>query len=132
MLRYLVGALSAEVPETVLEELMVSARGSERPLREAALSGGLSSLFALRQMWTSWQDWPEARRDLLRFLILPSAPYVRWRFGADRGAQLPFLYPYRPVAYVSQRLWWRALRLPGFNRLTYYRQVAAEIEKLRA
>jgi hypothetical protein len=111
---------------------MVSARGSERPLREAALSGGLSSLFALRQMWTRWQDWPQARRDLLRFLILPSAPYVRWLFGADRGAQLPFLYPYRPVAYVSQRLWWRALRLPGFNRLTYYRQVAAEIEKLRA
>lgn len=132
MLRYLAGSLGAPVPEDVLTSLATSAPWSDRLAREAALSGALSGLSALREIWFRRLTSREARRVLLRFLFLPSPLFLQWRFATAARSRLPLLYTYRPLEYLAQRLWQRALRLPGLNRLTYYRRVASEIKKLRA
>jgi hypothetical protein len=132
MLKYLAGPLGAPVPEDVLASLAASAPWSDRPAREAALSGAIGGVTTFHQVWARGKRSAETRRALLRFLFLPSAVYLQWRFAAEGRARLPLLYAYRPLAYLAQRLWWRGLKLPGLNRFTYYRRVVAQMEKLRA
>lgn len=132
MLHYLVRALDVEVPDEVLDKLSRTSSGSTRPLREAALSGAIDSLDALAAAWSGSLSSPAGRRALLQFLLLPSGDYLKWRFGSDSTVQLPLSYVGRPLVYVGERLWWRALRLPGFSRFTYQRRVAAELARFRA
>jgi hypothetical protein len=132
MLRFMAGPLGATVPKSVLATLATSAHKSSRPTREAALSAAIRGLSALREIWSHRLRSPKTRRMLLRFLFLPSMQYIQWRFGTKSRAGLPFLYLYRPLAYVALRIWWRALRLPVLKRLTHYERVAGELKKRRA
>lgn len=132
MLRYLADALDAPIPEGLFTQLSISAQQTRRPGREAALSGAIIGLAALREAWSHRIRTADARRELVRFLLLPSSIYLRWSYGTTARASLPFFYAYRPLSFLAERLWWRASRLPGLNRFTRYRKVAAELEKLRA
>lgn len=129
MLRYLAGPLGAAVPGEVLA---ATARRASRPEYEAALSAAIGGLTGLKYFWFRGLPSAGARRLLIRFLCLPSPSYMRYRFGTKAGARLALFYAYRPLAYVSQRLWWRALRLPWVNRFTHQRKIADEIAKRRA
>jgi hypothetical protein len=132
MLGFLAESLDAPVPGDLFAELTASAQRTHRPGREAALSGAIIGISALREAWFRKIKDPEARRELLRFLLLPSSIYLRWRYGTTARAGLPLFYAYRPLSYVAERLWWRAIQLPGLNRFTRYRRIAAEMDKLRA
>ncbi|MDH3700347.1 MAG: hypothetical protein OEU46_03455, partial [Alphaproteobacteria bacterium] len=132
MLRYMADALDAPIPEFLFTQLSISAQQTRRPGREAALSGAIIGLSALREAWSRRIGTADARRELIRFLLLPSSIYLRWSYGTTARASLPLFYAYRPLSFLMERLWWRASRLPGLNRFTRYRKVAAELEKLRA
>lgn len=129
MLGYLAGPLGAAVPGEALTE---TGRRASRPECEAALSAALGGLTGLRYFWFRGLRSTGARRLLIRFLCLPTPSYIRYRFGTTARARLVLYYAYRPLAYVAQRLWRRALRLPGANRFTHQRKIAAEIARRRA
>lgn len=129
MLRYLAEPLGAAVPG---DALAAGSRPASRPECEAALSAAIGGLTGLRYFWFRGLRSAGARRLLIRYLCLPTPSYIRYRFGAAAGGWLVLLYVYRPVVYVAQRLWWRALRLPGVNRFSHHRKVADEIAKRRA
>ena len=131
MLRYLADALEAPIPDDLFTQLSITAQETHRPEREAALSGAIIGLAALREAWSRKIVTAGMRRELVRFLLLPSSIYLRWSYGVTARACLPFIYAYRPLAFAAERFWWRASRLPGLNRFTRYRKVAAELEKLR-
>lgn len=131
MLRYLVDGLNATIPREVGAALGKSASRSSRPELEAALSGALVGVSSFRDMWMCKLRSRSGRSVLLRFLLLPSTDYLQYRFGLRTRAWAPVRYVYRPLAYVAQRLYWRALRLPGFNRLTYRRRIAAALARPR-
>ena len=129
MLRYLAGPLGAAVPDGVLA---TAACRASRPECEAALSAVIGGLTGLKYFWFRGLRSAGARRLLIRLLCLPSPSYMRYRFGtAARGWLVP-LYAYRPLIYIAQRLWWRALRLPGVNRFTHQRKIADETARRRA
>ncbi|MHA1537104.1 MAG: nucleotidyltransferase family protein [Alphaproteobacteria bacterium] len=129
MLRYLAGPLGAEVPDEVLA---APAKSASRPECEAALLGALGGLSGVRYYWFRRPRSAGARRMLIRFLLMPSPTYIRYRFGTAARGWLVILYAYRPLAYIAQRLWWRALRLPGVNRFTHARKITDEIARRRA
>ena len=132
MLRYLADALEAPIPDDLFTQLSITAQQTRRPEREAALSGAIIGLAALREAWSRKIVTARTRRELVRFLLLPSSVYLRWSYGVTARACLPFVYAYRPLSFAAERFWWRVSRLPGLNRFTRYRKVAAELEKLRA
>lgn len=132
MLRFLAGPLEGPVPDDVLAALAASAGQSRRPTIEAALSAAIGGLSDLKAIWSRRPASPKVRRMVLRFLLWPSAKYLQWRFAVTSRLIFPVCIIYRPVAYAAQRIWWRALRLPGLNRFTRYRRIATELEKLRA
>ena len=128
MLRYLAGPLGAAVPD---DALAASVRRPSRPECEAALSAAIGGLTGLKYFWFRGLRSAGARRMLIRFICLPSPSYVRYRFGTKARGRLALFYAYRPLAYIAQRLWWRALRLPGGNRFTHKRKIADEIARRR-
>lgn len=132
MLRYLADVLEAPVPEDLFRKLEISARDCEQPSREAALSGAIIGRTTLRQIWLHKMSTRAARLELLRYLILPSFTFLRWRYGTRAKTLLPLFYVYRPLAFVAERCWWRMIELPGLNRFTRYRKIAAEMDRLRA
>lgn len=131
MLRYLVEELDAPVPKDVLTALDASDRWTNRPALEAALSGAVGGITACREIWRDRMHSRHGRRTLLRFLCLPSADFLLYRFGPRARPLLPIRYAYRPAAYIAQRLYWRISALPVFGRLTHRGKVAAAIAKTR-
>ncbi len=132
MLRYLSERLGADVPAKVIDACAAGALRLAGPQREAALSEALVGRAAIKEVWSNrMRSWP-ARRLMLGYLLTPSSSYIRWQFDVKNAIQLPLLYLCRPFVHVAQRLWWRALALPGFSRFTHRGRVAAQMEKLRA
>lgn len=130
MLRYLAVKLDAPVPDSAMASVAESSRYPGRPAVEAALSAPVSNLSGLRKVWSRTAG-SGVRQAVLRFLILPSADYIRWRYAVGSRLMLPVRYLCRPMSYVIEALRWRMLGLPGLNRFTHYRRVAAKLEKLR-
>ena len=131
MLRYLTEHLDAPVPLDVLAALGTSRRWTNRPSVEAALSGAVGGVTTFRDIWRARMHSKPGHRTLLRFLFLPSADFLLYRFGPRARPLLPVRYAYRPAAYVAQRLYWRISGLPLFARLTHRGKVAAAIAKTR-
>lgn len=131
MLRYLAVRLGAPVPGQAIASLDDRAEQARRPALEAAFSGAVVGVSSFREMWFRRVRSRAGRSLLLRFLFLPSADYLLYRFGPGARAWGPLRHAYRPLAYVAQRLWWRALGLPGVNRLTHRQRVAAALAKAR-
>ena len=130
MLRYLAGPLDAPVPGDAIASIAESTRSPGRPVVEAALSAPIVGLSGLRKVW-SRAETGGVRRAVLRFLLWPSADYVQWRYAAGSRLILPLRYFFRPLLYLFEALRWRIFALPGLNRFTHYKRVAAEIKKLR-
>lgn len=117
VLDYLARELDAAVPEPVLARLRAAAIQVSPVTRDVALFGarasGRSGLTALLRA----AGGPRERLRLLRWLLFPSAAYMRHAYGLAGAAWLPLYYVYRALRYLGARLRFGVQRLaPGLGR----------------
>ena len=102
LLGWLKDALGVSIPASVLAEL----RNRSRNLDPVIVEGMFASLLHTRMSWARALECCRGDRRLvlefLRFSVLPSPLYLRWRYNSGSGQnwRLPFYYVRRPVRFA--------------------------------
>jgi hypothetical protein len=103
-LSYLSREIGVPVPAGVLDRIYVAATQTDRIRREVALrSARESARGSLRTLVRTSGSW-RARGAVIRWLLCPSAAYIRWVEPVRRWWELPLRYVQRPARYVLRRL----------------------------
>ena len=104
VLGYLAEELTAPIPDRFLHRLFSAASGSKRIEHEVSLFGARASarggFTRIIRRANSWRT----KGSILQWMVLPSPQYVRWVEPCPRSWLLPFYYVYRPLRYITQRL----------------------------
>ena len=106
-LGYLAAELGAPVPETVLGQLSAAAR-TDLLGRECALTGARAGQDgSFRNLFRNTGG-RRSRAEILKWMLLPSPRYLRWRYGESDPRFVSLYYLRRPLRYgarwISPRL----------------------------
>jgi hypothetical protein len=105
MLGYLSNDLNAPVPRSFLDRLSFAASKNKSIERELALFAARSSVRGgFRNLIRKARNW-HARALIIQWMLFPSPTYVYWVSQTRRFWLLPLQYFYRPIKYVSRRIW---------------------------
>lgn len=105
MFGYLAKELAAPVPTCVSKPLAAKAAKATVMGIEAALCGArMGRRGTLRNLIRHANSW-QAHAVLLKWILLPSPSYMRWKYSMRHPLRLPFYYVYRPVRFIARRMY---------------------------
>lgn len=108
MLSYLEQALSASIPLAVLERLKAAATRTGTLGYEIALGGAHRTANGKLKNLMSKSKGLRERMIILKWILFPSAPYLKMMQEVHHPLFLPLYYPLRPLRYLA--------RLYGVNK----------------
>ena len=104
-LGYLTKDLNTPVPSSFLDRLFTTASKTTAIGRELALFGARSALRGgFKNLIRKTRGW-RGRAFVITWMLFPSPSYVLWVQQVRHSWLLPFHYIYRPIRYVSRRIW---------------------------
>ena len=118
-LDYLAKDLHAPIPNDFLNRLREIAARTDTIGREAALFGARASVRGgFKTLLTSAGNWRE-RALIIKWILLPSLRYLQWVQQIRHSWLVPFYYVYRPLRYMTRRIWsfWKGrIRSSGLQK----------------
>jgi hypothetical protein len=92
------------VPAPVLSQLAAHAARAPRAAEEVALGGAHAAAQGrLRNLWAATPSW-RARARIARWLVAPSADYMRSAYPGSSAWLLPVRYAHRPARAIAAKL----------------------------
>lgn len=110
MIRYLVDNFDCSVPEYFIEKLSLAAKDAGATGHEALLVAMLESKRSPKQVFKNFAGNPRGLGNYIKFALLPSPMYLRWRYDITNPLLLAGYYIYRPIKLTIRRLFHRNKR----------------------
>lgn len=102
MLRWLMQALSAPVPQESVQRLRELSFEADSVASEAIFAATLHACTAPSRAFQYFRGQRRAAWGFIRFMIAPSPLYVRWRFNVGSNWTLPFYYGLRALRFAGR------------------------------